>query len=69
MKIKNFIIKLFIIYFIFNLVKADEIEIDASDIKVQDEGRLITAFNSKINIPKKKLKIESKVAELINKKK
>ncbi len=69
MKIKNFIIKLFIIYFIFNLVKADEIEIDASDIKVQDEGRLITAFNSKINIPKKKLNIESKVAEYNKQKK
>ena len=69
MKIKNFIIKLFIIFLIFYSVKADEIEIDSSDIKIQDEGKLIKALNSKINIPKRKLKIESKVAKYNKQKK
>ncbi len=69
MKIKNFISKLFIIILIFYSVKADEIEIDASDIKIQDEGKLIKAFNSNVNIPKRKLSIKSQITEYDKQKK
>ena len=63
---------LFYIFFIFFLfiknVISDEIKIDSSQIKVLEEGNIISSLNIKANIPNKKIDIEGDKS-IYNKKK
>ena len=53
---------LFYIFFVFVLFEkstySDEIKINSSNIKVIDQGNIITALNIKADIPNKKIEIE-----------
>tara|TARA_Y100000992_G_scaffold302537_1_gene277176 strand:+ start:293 stop:2689 length:2397 start_codon:yes stop_codon:yes gene_type:complete len=63
---------LFYIFFVFFLfiknVISDEIKIDSSQIKVLEEGNIISSLNIKANIPNKKIDIEGDKS-IYNKKK
>ena len=65
MKIK--IINLFLFFLIFNSW-ADEIKLESSNMDIKDEGNIILAYDSRIEIPSKNLSIDSKKATYDKKK-
>ena len=56
----NYKILLYLFFFILfqKIIFANEINIDASEMKVLDEGNIINAINVKANIPNKKIEIK-----------
>ena len=56
----NYKILFYLFFFILfkKIIFANEINIDASEMKVLDEGNIINAINVKANIPNKKIEIE-----------
>ncbi len=56
----NYKILFYLFFFVLfqKITFANEINIDASEMKVLDEGNIINAINIKANIPNKKIEIE-----------
>ena len=63
MKTKEFII-LFCIFFLTNISSSsEEIQFDASNMDIKNEGNLVIAYNSKLKLPNKQIFISSKTAK------
>ncbi len=58
MKFNNFLYILFIFFLFLKNVSSDEIKFDSTNIKIAEEGNIVTALNVEANIPNKKIKIE-----------
>ncbi len=58
--LKKFKIGIFLFLLSLNYSNSDEINIVSSDINISDEGNIILASNAEIQIPSKKISIESK---------
>ncbi len=65
MKIKNLIIISFIFFMFFKEAFSNEINFEASDMDIKDNGNIIFAYNSKTIIPLKKINIVSKKVKYI----
>ena len=60
---------IFILCFTSFKVISDEIEFSSTDINLENEGKVIKAFNSEAKIPSKKIEIKSNKAEYVKKNK
>lgn len=60
---------IFILCFTCFKVISDEIEFSSTDINLENEGKVIKAFNSEAKIPSKKIEIKSNKAEYVKKNK
>ena len=65
MKIKNLIIILFLSLLFLKEGFSDEINFEASEMDIKDNGNIIFAYNSKTIIPNKKITIVSKKVKYI----
>tara|TARA_B100000886_G_scaffold339289_1_gene304323 strand:+ start:3177 stop:5570 length:2394 start_codon:yes stop_codon:yes gene_type:complete len=65
MKIKNLIIILFLSFLFLKEGFSNEIDFEASEMDIKDNGNIIFAYNSKTIIPKKKINIVSKKVKYI----
>ena len=63
MKIKKLFQYTSLLLFVIFNVFADEIEFEAEDLKIANNGNLVFAYNSKTKIPDDKLEIISKNVE------
>ncbi len=62
MKTKEFIILICFFFFTYNSSFSEEIQFDASNMDIKNDGNSITAYNSKLKLPNKQLFISSKEA-------
>ena len=60
MKIKNLIIFICLIFILIPELFAEEVEFEASNMEIKDNGNIIFAYNSNTSIPKKNIYIKSK---------
>ena len=58
MKFNNIFYIFFIFFLYFENVSSDEIKFNSTNIKILEEGNIVTALNVEANIPDKKIKIE-----------
>ena len=63
MKIKRTIIKLFLLSLIFFNAVSDEINFEAKNIELKQNGKILVAYDSNLQIPSKNISIDSKKAE------
>ena len=63
MKIKRTIFKLFLLSLIFFNSVSDEINFEAKNIELKQNGKILVAYDSNLQIPSKNISIDSKKAE------
>ena len=60
MKIKNLIIFICLIFILIPELFAEEVEFEASNMEIKDNGNIVFAYNSNTSIPNKNIYIKSK---------
>ena len=63
MTIKRTIFKLYLLSFIFLNAVSDEINFEAKNIELKQNGKILVAYDSNLQIPSKNISIDSKKAE------
>ena len=63
MKIKRIILKLFLFTLIFFNAVSDEINFEAKNIELKQNGKILLAYDSNLQLPSKNISIDSKKAE------
>ena len=63
MKIKRIILKLFLFKLIFFNAVSDEINFEAKNIELKQNGKILLAYDSNLQLPSKNISIDSKKAE------